>query len=316
MTLRNKGQHSKALLLLIAAAVIVMGELDPLGPWLPSLGSEASARTQKAGGVAKHPPKVWVNHFQEQSIEFELTQFPGNVFKIAIPEVVSDAEGPIVPWAHNPDTWEFSRESARWKTTIPDMARVEAEVEFRKGQIETRVKLTNLSTRTWRRTNVFTCLTYADAPLFNDPALERTYVPTGNWTSPGGWVPLGSLFATAGPKSGAYTFFPVLGGPPLDELWLYRVIQKPAHRQVLSKAFGCVVSKDGKWTIGMTTMNPAYFFNNRSKRVEHQDGVCIHADPLLGEVAPGQSAEGISTIYIVEGKLDAFVARCLRLYSP
>ena len=270
---------------------------------------------QTSSQAAKHPPKVWVNYFQEQSIELEFRQFPGNVFKIAIPEVISDAEGPIVPWQEDPSSWEFSRQMARWHTTIPDLVHMEAEVEFRGSEIETRVRVRNLSPRTWRATNAFICLTYADAPLFNDPPLERTFVPTADWRSPSGWEPLADLFAAYDHGRGKYTFFPVRGGPGLEDLWVFRRIDQAAHHQVLSRGFGCVVSRDGRWTIGMTTADAAYFFNNRSRRVEHQDGVCIHADPLLGDVTPGGTAEGISTIHIVEGGIDAFIARCIEFYG-
>ena len=170
-----------------------------------------------------HPPRTWVNPYQEQSIELEFPQFPGNVFKIAIPEVVSDAEGIIVPWREDPAHWEFSKQIVRWSTTISARVYMEAEVEFKGSELETRVKLRNLSSRTWRETNAFTCLTYADAPLFNDPSLRRTFVPTGDWRSRPGWKPLAELFAAYNPGRGNYTFFPVagrsqaggsLGGPP------------------------------------------------------------------------------------------------------
>lgn len=264
---------------------------------------------------ATHSPRTWVNPYQEQSIELEFPQFPGNVFKIAIPEVVSDAEGIIVPWREDPAHWEFSKQIVRWSTTISARVYMEAEVEFKGSELETRVKLRNLSSRTWRETNAFTCLTYADAPLFNDPSLRRTFVPTGDWRSRPGWKPLAELFAAYNPGRGNYTFFPVRGGPKLVDLWVVRRVNPAAHRQVLSRGFSGVVSRDGKWTIGMTTRKAAYFFNNRSPRVEHLDGVCIHTDPLLGEVAPGGYAEGVSTIHIVEGGIDAFIERCVEHYG-
>ena len=305
---RKRPRRHWLLPLLAVAGLAVSGLPGPL-PW------QGFAAFQPSSPAPGHPLRTWVNYFQEQSIEMEFRQFPGNVFKIAIPEVVSDAEGVIVPWEQDSPSWEFSREMARWSTTIPNVVYMEAEVEFKGSELETRVKLRNLSKRTWRNTNAFICLTYADAPLFNDPQLERTFVPTADWRSPAGWVPLAKLFAAYDHGRGNYTFFPVSGGPGLMDLWVFQRVNRAAHRQVLSRGFGGVVSKDGKWTIGMTTANAAYFFNNRSPRVEHQDGVCIHADPLLGDVSPGGYAEGVSTIHIVEGGLDALIARCIERYG-
>ena len=165
--------------LLAVAALAVSGVLGRL-PWKKAGAHQTSTQ------APENPPRVWVNYFQEQSIELEFRQFPGNVFKIAIPEVVSDAAGPIVSWQQDAPMWEFSRKMARWSTTIPDLVHMEAEVEFKGTEIETRVKLRNLSRRTWRKTNAFICLTYADAPLFNDAPLERTFVPAGDWKTPGG----------------------------------------------------------------------------------------------------------------------------------
>jgi hypothetical protein len=57
--------------------------------------------------------------------------------------------------------------------------------------------------------------------------------------------------------------------------------------------------------VGMTSSHPAYVFNN--------SGVpCIHADPLIGDIAPGETAEAISVIHIFKGSLDDFGKRCVK----
>jgi len=77
---------------------------------------------------------------------------------------------------------------------------------------------------------------------------------------------------------------------------------KQMHSQVMSQGAACVLSKDGKWVAGMATQMPAYVFNNRRER-------CIHADPLLGTLQPGQTVQDVSNVYIFRGSLKDFDAR-------
>ena len=64
--------------------------------------------------------KIWPDE-QKQTIGFELPELPREVFKIVIPELVSDAEEPIIPWEHPSPKWDIDENSARWSTEIHDM---------------------------------------------------------------------------------------------------------------------------------------------------------------------------------------------------
>ncbi len=240
--------------------------------------------------------KIWPDS-QNQTIGFELLELPGEKFKVVIPELVSDAQEPIVPWAQASPNWEIGEDRARWSVEIPKSVRMEAKVHFASGQIETRVKVTNLSHRTWEKVNAFTCFAYYSAPSFDDPELTRTCFPVN-----GKWKSVAELYAEHNPGDGPYTFFPVAGGPRLEELWLGKKIPQH-HPQVVSKGCACVVSRDGKWIAGMTTRVPAYVFNNRRER-------CIHADPFMGSVRPGETTEGVATIHILRGALADFMKNC------
>jgi len=243
-----------------------------------------------------HGLKIWPDK-QDQTIGFELPELPGEVFKIVIPELISDEEEPIIPWETASPNWEIGESAARWSTERPNIVRMVASVHFRGKQIETRVRITNLSQRTWKQVNFFTCFAYYSAPSFDDPQLTRTYFPVeGNWKS------VAELFAEHNPGSGPYTFFPVAGGPRLEDFWLCRRIPQ-RHPQVISKGRGCVVSSDRNWIAGMTTEAAAFVFNNRRER-------CIHADPFVKSIAPGSTAEGTSTIYIVRGTVADFTKLC------
>jgi hypothetical protein len=174
---------------------------------------------------------------------------------------------------------------------------MKAQVLFLEQKIETRVTMTNLSQRMWDKVNAFTCFAFYSAPAFDDPQLTRTYVPVEE-----GWKSIAQLFADHDPGDGPYTFFPVAGGPRLDDLWLCRKIPQ-RHPQTVSRGCACVVSSDGRWIAGMAARTPAYVFNNRRER-------CVHANQLIQSVAPGETTEGISVVYIFSGTLDDFTKRC------
>jgi len=234
---------------------------------------------------------------QEQTITFQLPQLPGEVFRITIPEIISDTQDVIVPWSQTSPNWEIGEDSARWSAQVPEVFRMAAEVLFRGERILASVRLTNLSGRAWRQANVFTCFAYWQAPSFDDPQLARTFLTVGE-----GWRSVGQLFAQHNPGDGPYTFFPVQGGPAPDELWLCRKIPQ-WHPQMVSRGCACVVSADGEWVAGMATDSPAYVFVNRVKR-------CVHADPLLPAVGPGETVEASSTIHILGGGVAEFARQC------
>jgi hypothetical protein len=233
---------------------------------------------------------------QKQTITFELPDLPGQIFRITIPEIISDAKDVIVPWAQASPNWQIGEDAASWSAEVADNFRMKAEVLFQGEQILTRVNLTNLSSRVWEMVNPFTCFAFWEAPLFDDPELKHIYLPVGE-----GWKPVGDLFREHNPGTRPYTFFPVQGGPALVDLWLCRTIPQ-WHPQMVSRGAGCVVSQDGKWVAGMSTQNPAYVFVNRQER-------CIHANPLIPKVAPGETAEGSSIIHIFRGGLEDFSKR-------
>ncbi len=190
-----------------------------------ALGSLARPKTVRAlrGSVlslSSNPKvKIWDGKEYNSTIGFELPELAGEVFKIVIPELISDSTEPIVPWKQPSPVWEIGENSAHSSLEIPGRIRTKVTVLFRDEQIETQVTVTNLSPRTWERLNAFTCFAYYSAPAFDDPHLTRTYFPVN-----GEWKSIAELFAAHDPGSGPYTFFPVLGGPQLDDFWLCREI--------------------------------------------------------------------------------------------
>ena len=257
-------------------------------------GPSANVRTARIWPISPTPSPT-------QTIAFELPELPGQEFRVVIPELLSDAKEPIVPWEQPSPKWDITENLIRGVTEIQDTVRMEVAVQFHEGwQIETRVKATNRSGRTWRQLIAFTCFAYYAAPAFDDPQLTRTYLPVD-----GKWRSIAELFTEHNPGDGPYTFYPVAGGPRLDDFWLCRRIPQ-RYPQAATSGCACVVSTDGKWVAGMTTRTPAFVFNNRRER-------CIHANPLMGDVMPGETVEGASTIHVFPGTIETFMELCKRL---
>src|ERR1700730_13967384 len=80
-----------------------------------------------------------------QTLGFELPELPGQEFRIALPELLSDANHPILPWGFVSPKFEIRDNSACLVIELPDEVRVEARVHFGRDGIEADVTATNLS---------------------------------------------------------------------------------------------------------------------------------------------------------------------------
>jgi hypothetical protein len=238
-----------------------------------------------------------VRNVDRQTLGFELPELPGQEFRIALPELLSDANHPILPWGFVSPKFEIRDNSACLVIELPDEVRVEARVHFGRDGIEADLTATNLSTHTWEKLNAFTCFACYKAGSFYDPELTRTYFPIE-----GNWKPLVELRPEHGPENSPYTFSPVARGPSLDELWVSRRLRGHETRRA-SQGCACVVSADEGWVAGVMTGKAAYLFNN-------QKLTCLHAAPLMGTVPPGGSSVGRCTIFIFRGTLEDFAAKC------
>jgi hypothetical protein len=234
-----------------------------------------------------------------QTLAFEIPQLPGEEFRIAIPELISDKTQALLPWGFDSPDFDLQRNLAQMQIYVPRRIRMQAKITFLADRIEAWVQVKNLTDHPWEGLNAFTCLACYKAPSFHDPQLVRTYLPVGQTLKS-----IAQLFSEQDPGTDPKTFFAVADGPNLDELWACRELRQH-YAETMSGAYACLVSKDRKWVAGMATRKPAYLFNNRELS-------CIHADPLMGSVPPGETAEGLSTIYIIRGTKEDFVERCQR----
>jgi hypothetical protein len=243
----------------------------------------ASTFVTKGSGLtgALSPNEVRMRTVARQTLGFELPQLPGEEFRIAIPELISDKTQAILPWGFASPDFEIEKNLAQLHLEVPGRVRMEAKISFLADRIEARVWATNLSALPWDGLNAFTCFACYKASSFHDPRMVRTYIP-GNDSK---------------------TFFGIANGPKLKELWACRQLRQH-HATTASGGCACLVSSGGKWVAGIAAAKAAYLFNNREKS-------CIHADPIMGDVPPGGTAEGLSTVYIFPGTKEDFMERCL-----
>ena len=87
-----------------------------------------------------------------QAFAFEHAALPGQLFRVVIPEWVSDDQEIMVHWVHRVPEWKFGSDYATWSDQINGKIRFCSTVLFKEEVIEARVELSNLSERCWRLT--------------------------------------------------------------------------------------------------------------------------------------------------------------------
>ena len=158
-------------------------------------------------------------------------------------------------------TWQSSFEKA-------GQCAVEATVTTRDDGVALQLQVTNLTGYVWPRAQAPVCVQLAAAPDFRDPALERTrFLAADNW----------QVFR-ADQVRRTYPdrchFFGAMGVP-----------EAAGGNEIR------VASRCGGWHL-------AHYFETASGVGGncHESICCIHANPLLGELHPGQS--GVATGWI------------------
>jgi hypothetical protein len=249
------------------------------------------AQESKPAAIGLKPYSIYSDF--RQTVDFETAAIPGNIFRIVIPEIITDKKDTLVPWSQESPNWDIGPDHAGWECKVPKVIRMKADVHFGDQVIDANVEITNLSQRNWELANAFTCFTFYAAPTFDNPQMDRVYFPVG-----GKWRSVADLFREHDPGRGPYTFFPVEGGPALSDMNICRLVPQ-RHPQVIDYGAGCVVSRDAQWVAGVNAEHPAYVFCNRRER-------CIHANPVYEPIAPGQTARGTTHIRILRGGIADF----------
>src|SRR6266487_2001097 len=155
-----------------------------------------------------------------QTLSIELPELPGQEFRIALPELISDANRSILPWGFVSPEFEIRDHEAQLTIEVPNEVRMEACVADKGDCIEAQLRLTNLSRGTWVLANAFICFACLNAPLFYDSEGSRTWYPKG-----GKWHAMSELRSDHPQPENPYTLIRVKGGPELSEMWVCRKLQ-------------------------------------------------------------------------------------------
>jgi len=162
--------------------------------------------------------------------------------------------------------------------------------------IDITLTLTNLENQPLKEVMVDLCLMGVRAGHFYDPDYTRTFVITHKGLSPVAEFiasPERPVFRKAGRTSDSMHFF----GPP-NTFWIITP-EELARNIVMTQ------SVDRKWTVGFGWEDLSMAACN--SELAHG---CIHADPYLGDINPGQSVTMAGKIYITpqspEKLLDRF----------
>ena len=98
-----------------------------------------------------------IRNVERQTLGFQIPDLPGEQFRIALPELLSDADQPILPWGFVSPEFEIRDNVARMVIELPGVIQMEARVYFTEDRIKAQVSATNLSNREWKMFNTFTC---------------------------------------------------------------------------------------------------------------------------------------------------------------
>lgn len=190
-----------------------------------------------------------------------------NFINIWLPEgVFADASNCVWFLLREPTDIRWSCDAGGvWESrfTMKDRCEVVSRTREREDGIDMTVRVINLSRDTWPNTYVVVCVQLATAPDFADPRLERTWHHVN-----GAWRKFDPASVRKAHPGGCHFF----GG------------MKPEDRATLSRPEIRVGSVCGRWHLSHSFPEATAVGGNC-----HATITCIHANPVLGALKPGES---------------------------
>ena len=162
--------------------------------------------------------------------------------------------------------------------------------------LDVQLTVTNRTRVTWTDTWAFTFMAPRDpASSFVDPTRERILVPHG-----GGVASLARLDAPDGPRPEITFFLREGAGNPADQPFIHAMGQTSADRV------------DGDWMLLLNQAEDAWVAWSVPEAMfmfNHRGLSSIHVAPLLGDLAPGESATVELRAYFARGGREEALAR-------
>jgi len=225
-------------------------------------------------------------------------RFPADVFHFWLLEAVCT-------WDHGPlGNNEELYANARWVRNgarLTQTSRVAGFYSYKLlitpavDKVDLEVQLTNESQEPWENTILPACFQLKDAPSFRDPEGERTFV-----------VVDGRYVAVAQTPRVEPIYWQnyLLPGRklPMQNGQVYG--HQPLSPQRVSNGLMGVVSNDTRSVVGVISSCVGYVFYNK-----RPDFSCIHSQPFLGRVKPGQTKRATASFYLLKGGMKELEAR-------
>ncbi len=226
--------------------------------------------------------------------------FPLGTVQLGFPEAIGDVDltawvyrGIKVTWDQLPDgTW-------RCKGDQPGELTYSYEIRCAADYADVVYTITNKSNRTWKQSFAFNCVNGSATDRIRDLEAARHWVRTAK----GEFKRLVEVPRAIGPRP-TIQFYSVVGQPRAESL---RFVDnfKATHKDVTLEGWLAIQSTDGKALLA-TVSKPALFL------FQNMEYSCIHSALAFGHLEPGQSASGVTRVYIVEATVEDWYHRMQR----
>jgi len=251
---------------------------------------------------------LWTFTFEQTSLMLAFNrERPEDVFAWNIPEGVSGewGFGLIAPawYMISGAKWQEGENRLSLSKEFPGMGSFSTEVTVEDEYLEGKVRIKNARNHVVGGISPGICWSFRKAKNFYPDALERTYISLGG--------KLTRICDTDRRRSleGVMPVYAVKGakGP---ERWRERVDNGYGwglSEDEADDAFIGIESVDGRWATG-TFYKDAYHLSFNTKGIWHG---CIHSQPFLGTLAPGEEKEATGRAYIIKGSVEDLYKRFL-----
>jgi hypothetical protein len=230
--------------------------------------------------------------------------YPGNQFRFWLLEAVCT-------WDHGPlgdnkelyanARWSRDGSSVRQTSQVPRLYSYTLFIKPAIDKMDLQIQLTNESPNSWENTVLPACFQLNESPSFCDWEGERTFVVVDgryraitqtNRVEPVRWQ----------------NYLLTERELPLQNGLVYG--HQPLSPQRVSNGLIGVLSKDGRSVAGVIWNCVGYVFYN-----QHPDFCCIHSQPLLGHMKPGQTKRVKGTFYLLDGGMKELEAKAREDYG-
>jgi len=220
--------------------------------------------------------------------------FPGDSFRLGIPEAIGDAVRAVWFDKIKPEWNELT--DGVWRS----VGRLEGELSYtatvtpHDDTVDVHLSLKNESDRTWWQGMAFNCFNCGESVAVRDFECVRHWVRTQ-----GRFRRLVEIPRKYGPRP-TVQLYSVEGAP--DAKGIPFVAGFQATPDVILQGWLAIQSHDGQRLVAVASRPTLFLFQN----MEYS---CIHASPGFGELGPGETGEALTRLYFVRSSVEEWHQR-------